>query len=517
MIRLRSLSLPRLKLPSQRLYYFLYFTLLVLCITDRWILLEQFTFRYVDDDQSIMWYGAKEYAAGNFDEPCFYGQAYNTMTESLFAVPLIWCGVSYPVALTVMMSAFTMFPFILLSWLLFRTGKGFQSLLLLAVLLLLPVEFGMLTAISRGLMTGVFFAGIAITGMFVQYRLRFLVFGFFGILALYANPSSLLLLFPAGIYLLSENFRNRSFYLQSIAGALPAAAIWIASRMFYISHPDYVVHGNWNLATSLKIIKPYEWNKFFDYVTPVFWHAGWLVFPMLLAIAIVLIRQKQKSAGYSLIAGVVLLFFSLTILKVHHGFPTVFLSWARMFLVLPLLIAVFFSKISFSGKLQRFAPLILFVPLTFFLIKCSITGDIVHREIREKQEHEMYVSDIDTLNTLCRLIRAKSQEYSVDLIVVGEHYTKHLINYGCPCLVEDLPVVIEPKLDRRTWLLDREAPLVRKNILFVGIFRDMITPEFLADTNVAEVSQEPYMLLLKNNSMTTEKVLEAKGFPMRAH
>ena len=51
-------------------------------------MLAAYCFRYVDDDQAIMWYGTVHFAHGCFPEPCFFGQDYNTMLESLLAVPL---------------------------------------------------------------------------------------------------------------------------------------------------------------------------------------------------------------------------------------------------------------------------------------------------------------------------------------------------------------------------------------------------------------------------------------------
>jgi hypothetical protein len=503
---------------ERKKFYLFYFFLLVLIIIDRWNLLEQFTFRYVDDDQSIMWYAAKEFAAGNFHEPCFYGQPYGTMFESLCAVPLIWCGVSYPVALTVMMSAVTIFPYVLFSWLLLRREHYLQSLLVLSVLLLLPVEFGMITAVSRGVLTGLFFAAFALLVVYRTFRAQFIVFGFFAVLGLFANPSCLILLFPVGVWLLAENFRNKTFYIHALIGALPAALIWFGATWFYKAHPEYVVHGSYTMNFSLKILKPHEWDKFFGYVTPLLFPiSGLLVFPMLIALGIVLIRQQKKQAGYALLAGIVLLFFSLTSFKVHYGFPTVFLSWARMFTAVPLLIAVFLSQVKSGERIQRSALVLLLVCSGFFVFRFTQADDAVRREVAEKTEHGMYVADIDGLKKLCDSINIIAQQHDVGLIVVGDRPAKHLINYGCPCLTGHFPATLEPQLDRRTWLLDREAPRVSENILFTDFYAGAVSQAVLSDPDAEIVSQEPLRIVLRNNTLRTDSVLSAAGLPLRAH
>jgi len=70
-------------------YFLLYILLLILVFADRTNTLIHFTFKYTDCDQAVMWLGAKEIMQGKFHEPCFYGQSYNPMIESLFAVPLL--------------------------------------------------------------------------------------------------------------------------------------------------------------------------------------------------------------------------------------------------------------------------------------------------------------------------------------------------------------------------------------------------------------------------------------------
>jgi hypothetical protein len=495
----------------------IYIFLLLLVITDRWLLLEHFTFRYVDDDQSIMWFGAKEFAAGGFHEPYFFGQPYNTMLESLAAVPLIKIGISYPVALTCIMNLFTLLPYFLISSLLFRRGKEIQAFIVLSIPLLLPTEFGMITAISRGCVTGIFIAGFAVMTLYSQSRIRFFLFGFLSVLALWATPSAIILLFPVGIWLWTENFRNKKFYVHTLIGAIPAAAVWYFANRFYVIHPEYVVHRAWPLDFYLTRIKPYDWNDRFNDVIPIFWNVGCLIFPILLITGIVLYRQNEKKAAIGLFAGILFLLFSLTSNKVHDGYPTVFYSWGRMFMAIPLLLALFLSQIHFPKLPVKKSAFLMLIPVLFFCVKCATLPKIVHRELVEKTEHNMYVSEISSLQTLCDKIVSVSEQNQVDLIIVGHDYRKHLINYGCPCLENKFPRAIEPSEDRRTWLLKDEDSKIRKTILFVGISEDIFATQLKLNQNLSKISDDPLIYILKNNNLQTAELLKTVQMPMRLH
>ena len=73
----------------------------------------RYCFAYVDDDQAIMWYGTVYMAHGHFPEPCFYGQDYGSMLDSLLAVPLYWCGCPLNIALPFMTMIWGMSPFVM--------------------------------------------------------------------------------------------------------------------------------------------------------------------------------------------------------------------------------------------------------------------------------------------------------------------------------------------------------------------------------------------------------------------
>lgn len=498
-------------------YKIAFCTLLVLVIVDRCLLLQHFTFRYVDDDQSIMWFGAKEFSEGGFHEPYFFGQPYNTLFESLIAVPFIKLGISYPVALTVMMSFVTLFPYFLISSLLFRRGKEIQSLFILSILLVLPNEFGMITAISRGCSVGIFFAGFALSQLFSSGKWRFFLFGFFAMLGMYANQNAAVILFPAGLLLLLENWKDKIFYIHNFIGGILPAVLWYFSVHFYKIHPENIVHESWPLRFNIYSMTISSIIGFFNDVVPVFWGMGWMIFILLLAFVFFLFKQKQSKSAIALIGGIALLLFSLGINKVHDGYSTVFYSWSRMFIGVPLLFAVFGSKIDLSKISNRILTFLWLIPISFFILKCSIVSKCVDREIHVKKERNMFVSEISELKNSCQKIQSVSKEFKVDLIVIGNEDHKQLFNYACPCLLDSFPQTIEPDRDRRTWVLQEEEGKVRTNILFVAVFEDLFAEQLKLNGEIINVSADPPMYLLKNNNLKTGELLRTLNLPMRPH
>mgnify|MGYP003345891466 FL=1 len=116
----------------------------------------------IDSDQPYMWIGASDFAKGEFHEPRYYGQDYNTFMEALFAVPLLWLG--YPVNYSVPIAThfIFIFPYFFTAFYLFYSGRNIHSLLVLSVLLCMTEQFDVLTSLPRGFVTGLFFCSFYI-------------------------------------------------------------------------------------------------------------------------------------------------------------------------------------------------------------------------------------------------------------------------------------------------------------------------------------------------------------------
>src|ERR1017187_1636779 len=100
----------------------IYLSLFILVVLDRILLLNYFNFKYVGSDDLIFWQSATDYMHGVFHEPYFYGQNYNFMLESFFAIPFLKLGIPYHYAFPIVSSIVSLFPFFLFSSILFKRG-----------------------------------------------------------------------------------------------------------------------------------------------------------------------------------------------------------------------------------------------------------------------------------------------------------------------------------------------------------------------------------------------------------
>ncbi|MCY7409360.1 MAG: hypothetical protein LH473_03740 [Chitinophagales bacterium] len=273
----------------------IYCLLLVLALTDRWMILSQFAFKYTDHDQTLMWSGAREMMHGLFHEPCFYGQNYNTMMEGLFSVPLICMGLLYPVSLPLLTSALALFPYLLFSLICLRKKKYINACIILLICILLPAEYGMMSSMSRGFVTGIFVASIACMGLFhPNNKSSWFLFGLFGTLSFWVNGNSVLLIIPVFIFLFLHHARNFWFYVFTALGFIPAAVwIYFAFR-FYVLHPGYIFYQSIDYSFSFQLLFDSfkNLNSFFNDVTPLFWNAGWLVLILIVIESVILFIQK---------------------------------------------------------------------------------------------------------------------------------------------------------------------------------------------------------------------------------
>jgi hypothetical protein len=241
---------------------------------------------------------------------------------------------------------------------------------------------------------------------------------------------------------------------------------------------------------------------------------GILVLLMLLGVVIVLFRQKKFQAASALLIGVLIIVFSFTNNKIHDGYETVFYPRSRMFLGVPLLLGFFISLADIKFSRKRLFVFLL-VPAVFFIIKCSMVTTAVNKNVYGVKYHNEYVSSISDLKTLCDTIRHAADKNNTDLVIVGNDVTKHLINYGCPCMEDRFPVTIEPLLDRRTWLLRPEMNSTRKSILFAGFIDVLIPSQMKNYPGVRRISENPLLFRLDSNSFSTKVLLDSLQLPAR--
>lgn len=107
---------------------------------------------YADDDQCLMWYGTAMFAHGKIPEPCFLGQSYGAMLESILAVPLYWLGIPLNVALPLVTAILSTLPIILM---IIICKKELSVVLITCSFLMMSYAVDALLIVPRNLVGGI--------------------------------------------------------------------------------------------------------------------------------------------------------------------------------------------------------------------------------------------------------------------------------------------------------------------------------------------------------------------------
>jgi hypothetical protein len=322
--------------------------------------LNNFAWVTTDLDQLLMWQAAREFAAGNFYEPAFWGQNYNTMIEGLLAAPLLLLGCDPGHATTVITVFLTVIPFLLLASIAWRNGRYVGALYCLSVPVLLPTRFALITSIPRGFMPGIAVAGLAAAiSLLPPTRGRLLTFGALSTLAFAIMPNALPLVVASALFILVSAPKKLHCCGTMTLGALVGMAYPLYRWYFYtIAHPDYVMFPSVDTVSarvsSLVDAIP-QANLFFDDVVPQLFQ-GSLGLPLWLLCMVPLCRGKRcLEALCALGATAVLTLGILFNPKVHNASISVFYSYSRFFLALPYVYALCLasSEISIQSRLKR--------------------------------------------------------------------------------------------------------------------------------------------------------------------
>ena len=498
----------------------LYLFLLVLLILDRIILFVNFSFKYVGSDDMIFWQSATDYMNGVFHEPYFYGQNYNFMLESIFAAPFLFLGVPYSIIFPVCTSILSLLPFVYFSVVLFRRGFEIEGMFFIIIPLLLPIEYGMLTSMTRGFVTGLFFtAFMAIPLLNPTKKTSWLIAAFAFAFGYILNPNSLIFSLPIFVYLFLNNFKQFSFYLINLIAIVPVLLIEYFSKQFYVRNDEFNVHGMWNLHFSFEmLLKDFsQLDKFFGYFMPVIWPAGWIILIILLLGGLKLLKLDFKK-GFSLLFSIFFILISLGINKVNDNLGTIFLSSTRMYLGIPLLtgLAFFWCKKMLKLQDNYLKTTLVIVAVTVFFCKSNVYPAVIGMH-KNKNNQSMPIKNISELKCECAKLDSIANKENIDLIIFVYDSLYNIpylefYNYGCPLLEKKFPKTMMNLYERRTWVYLTEKSRIEPNILIFNYKID--SNQIKMFPKLIELSGVHSLTLINENKIRTDSLLKKLKIPL---
>lgn len=432
--------------------HLLFFTALVLVLFTRLLVYLGYNLQIVDTDQAYMWLGARDYALGHFYEPRYYGQDYNTYMEALFAVPLLWLQIPVYVALPAATHVIALFPFLITALCLYFLQRQTHAYAVLAVLLCLPPQYDLLNSLPRGFVTGLFFNAAFIVSVLYPHRLGWLALNTgLALLGYFVNQNSVIVSAPFLFYGFLHNYTNRRYYIRVVPVLLLYLPLYALFDAFYKAHPDYILQG---------VSHSFSAKSFFDSISNLdsrFQHISFFVpkqSAILLATmaitAYFLFRQNRK-AFYAFLVFLLVLLVSFASDKVAGGCFWVFMSYSRMYLGIPLALALFFSLLAFEWRpLYRWlAPL----PVLYAVVKLWQMGPELKKEDIRDKAMGVRVLTVDQCLDITGHYRKLCKEHGAEFFLVSTTFWYNtIVSCAGPAFHSDYPETQETRFEKRYWV-----------------------------------------------------------------
>jgi hypothetical protein len=503
-------------------YKLVFIFLLLLVFVNRFLVLFYFGFKFTGSDDLIFWHMAKDYSEGVFHEPFFYGQDYNYPLESIFAVPLIWLNVPYFIALPLVTSLLTVFPFCLFSFVLFRKKYYLNAYVFLLILLAMPIEYEMLTSMSRGFVSGLFFSSFLIFPILEPNKVRsFWILSLSIVLGFIVNPNSVIISLPVCFYLFLINYKRINFYLIFIVVTFPFLFLQYLSKQFYVDNSDYIVHTMWHLTYSFDLLLHTLSNldTMFKYLTPIYWKGNWMSTLLIAFLGFILLKKDWRK-GISIIIGVLFVIFSFGVNKVSDSLGVIYLSSTRMFLAIPLLfgLAIFWWKNDYNiMNSKNYMYIVLAIGCSVFLTKISLIENVVKTQTQETNYGAVSIKSIDKLKERGLSIEEITTKNAIDLVIYIPNFEIKfsemvIYSYGCSMLNSNLPNALINRGDRRTWIFKDVKNTIQENILIYNFDVYYMDKSKAKTVDYEIIEKHPTMLIIKNNKKSLETLSDIFGF-----
>lgn len=486
---------------------FIILGVLILNIFDLYLFIHQFLFVYTDSDQTILWHAAKDMIAGNFYEPAFYGQSYNTMLEALFALPFIKAGAFLPYAVILATLFFSYSVIWLFGYFFYKKANYLMAILCLALPIIMPSEFQVLIGIPRGFVPGLSLTLWGIYFFISNRRISNKVLsGFLITLGFVINPNTMVVMSAFGIWYLFKPITKKWNEIKWFAiGSLPAWFYKIYIIWFYTIHPNFNIHKfpnpfNYNFKTWKYVVS--EVFYLFKGLFPIINNLGCLSIILLLVLVYIIYKKSDKRhEQFAAIAGLSFIIFSFGINKVADGTGSPFFAYARMFLGIPVLYLFFISILQNYSLIKTHYYAMIFVITGVFAYKSYALSDRINYIVK----HNSGVVKVVKLKALCQScdsLKDIMQQTNSDILVMASKRDE--INYGCAALLS--LKTIHPTYERRTWVYEQEMFVKRKSIL---VYSESYIP------NAQKIMANYYVLNL-NGKFSIEEWARLNGIELRS-
>lgn len=496
----------------------LFFILLALIVISKLQVFFGLNLVWIDSDQPYMWIGAKDYSEGNFYEPRYYGQNYNTFMEGFFAVPFIWMGLKVYQAVPLATHIIFLFPFVFTAIYLYCKNKKANALITLAIMACMPAAYDILCALPRGFITGVFFSSFFIMSLLNPEKRSYLTLNLImTVTGFVVNPNSLLISVPVQAFLFIHNFRRPWYYL-SLAVALSWFVILsLIFDSFYNQHPEYIMYGlsyDFSLSYFLPNLRLLLSDSFLHINFFTDQHSLFLFLSVLIIMCLLWFKNKKALLAFSSIFPVLLcLCFSG---KLTDGSTWPYYSYSRLFIGLPMVLYLFQALLPADNtNIPKLIALTGIVFCSYKLTAFKNKTDFYTQH--EKWTHLRMVKLEYALETI-HFYKGVCRNHDANNILISSYFWLNTyISCGGPATDKDYPETQETYFEKRYVVREKNANTITRTFLLLAYDADF--DKHVSGKGFETERLDDYgMFLIKNNTLTTNQfisVLENCEVPQR--
>lgn len=491
--------------------------LLVAGLLDRLFLLNVFSTRFIGTDDTVIWSAAVAYGHGEFREPYFNGQDYGVMLEAILAAPFARAGATLRILLPTVTALLAMLPFWSFAFWNKRHGRYTAACVFLAMPVLLPNEYGLMTSVTRGWVTGTgLLAPLPWISDVRRPLPRSLLMGFSASLACLVNPNALPF---AAAFLAWYIFQQPAFArhaLLVIVGSLPCCAAHMLAQAWCAEHPHRIVNtlSGYPLTFYAEGIAEgmTRLDAHFQWLTPVAWPYGQLIGEALVIITVIALRKRERALATALLTGIAIIVLALGFGKTHDGIANVFMPLSRMFLAVPLVLCWGVAMLLDGTRLRPWpARITLAAALCALTIKSYRLPSTINEQVAEQGpwSSERPLADFNGDLAWLRAVCARHQVGLIVPLYADTHIEVHYRALLYTALDRSLPPTYLTWKENRYWVREAYADSVVENVLLVAGRATGWDRNARALTTAIDVSgdRQDRFLLLSGNTLTTDSLV----------
>lgn len=490
----------------------LYIILIILCFLYRGYIVIHYGSQFLDDDQALMWNGAAAFAHFMFPEPCFWGQSYGSMFESMVAAPLLWAGVPIHWAMPIAATIVGFVPYLIISLLLYRKDRKSYAFFVLFLYLIMGWKWDILTSVPRSFISGMPFATLGAV-LLIDCKSNSRAFAGALLICLgIIQTITALLVAGMGVLFYLWNIRKNHCRLPAIfLGGGIGILVFFFTKNFYIINTDYSLFPAPQVNLSLPVLFTNLKNLSKICSDFIFIETGTVVIIVFFAIILAVVLTKRWLTLVMLVAdvlGMVVLFSLSKTLDYEEN--SVLFRQTRMFLCwsyswLPI---IYFDAEQYGCEwVKKFRHREIAVTTGMCIAVCILLGKGINIDANIKNPKScLNNSDRCGLYRTSQIIRAVkdinayAEQQGADVIVT-RNYGRGL-SYVIDAIHFRKYTVYNINYDRRTWNYQYLKHVQPHRCVFIDYFGDSCNMDIvdILDETVVQYIVKNYNINRNPNS-----------------